>query len=69
MKKTAIEWFFDNLEKNEENTSKYYYLYKKAIEIEKEQIIDAYKSGINCISDADADFYYTINYKSFYPEK
>ena len=43
--------------------------FHKYLDIEKQQILDAYKSGINCISDADADFYYTINYKPFYPEK
>lgn len=67
MKQTAVEW----LEKIC-NDRGYYLMseyFKQAKEMEKEQIIHAYKSGINCISDADADFYYTINYKSFYPEK
>jgi hypothetical protein len=69
MKQTAVEWLFlmlNNPNQNQEFANK---LFLKAKEMEKQQIIDAYKSGINCISDADADFYYTINYKPFYPKK
>jgi hypothetical protein len=73
MKQTALDWFFDNLKSHFEHDGDLLegvkMSFELAKEIEKQQIIDAYKSGINCISDQDADFYYTINYKHFYPIK
>ena len=77
MKKTALQQVMSELEKlhpnlfdiHSEKGRQFVNHFHKFLELEKEQILDAYKSGINCISDADADFYYTINYKPFYPEK
>jgi hypothetical protein len=75
MKQTALEWLGKELESyGDPEFCKIEWqqldsLIQQAKEMEKQQIIDAYKSGINCISDQDADFYYTINYKHFYPIK
>ncbi len=70
MKQTAIEWFFDNL-KNHEIQAEHYDLYQKAKEMEREQIVDAYFKGSQSenAKDKNPEFFYTINYKPFYPEK
>jgi hypothetical protein len=44
MKKTAVEWFFDNL-KNHEIQAEHLTLYEQAKEMEKEQIEDAHIEG------------------------
>ena len=69
MKQTAVEWLINEMPIIDWTDPYWKRKLNIAKEMEKQQIIDAYKSGINCISDQDADFYYTINYKHFYPIK
>ncbi len=67
MKQTAVEWLVDQLEKHYvkvdiKNTAVFY----QAKEMEKQQIIDAYKQGQfdgDIIRDTDAEQYYNQKFK------
>ena len=67
MKQTAVEWLFlmlNDLNKNQEFARK---LLDKALELEKEQIVKAYKDGVTCLPFDDKDVgeqYYDYIYKS-----
>jgi hypothetical protein len=72
---TAVEWFSIktwrlkiHLENKEitvgEYANTYFELYQQAKEMEKEQIIDAYKSDRYPCSDEDAQQYYNETYKT-----
>jgi hypothetical protein len=67
MKQTAVEWFFNELQRMQ------YFIgndmveaYNQAKEMEKQQIIDAYKQGQfdgDIIRDTDAEQYYNQTFK------
>ncbi len=67
MKQTASEWLIDQLEKHYvkvdiKNTAVFY----QAKEMEKQQIIDAYKQGQfdgDIIRDTDAEQYYNQTFR------
>jgi len=70
--KTAVEWLetrAEEREKNNPNESAYWHLkqlqkdFKQAKEIEKEQIIMAYKADLHPCSDEDAEQYYNETFK------
>jgi hypothetical protein len=64
---TAVEWLFlmlDNPNKDQEFAHK---LLNKALELEKEQIVKAYKDGVTCLPFDDKDVgeqYYDYIYKT-----
>jgi hypothetical protein len=45
MAQTALDWFFDKL-KNHEIQAEHFELYKQAKEMENEQLLSVYKSGL-----------------------
>jgi len=63
---TAVEWLFlmiNDPNKNQEFARK---LLDKALELEKEQIVKAYKDGVTCLPFDDKDVgeqYYNETYK------
>ena len=64
MKQTAVEWLVDYIK----NLEKYPYktiqeLEEQAKEMEKEQIIDAYRADLFPCSDEDAEQYYNETYE------
>jgi hypothetical protein len=61
MKQTAVEWLFDEFIKPE-NKASLASLFLKAIEIEKEQIEDAYWDGIFNGEFLDGEGYYNETY-------
>jgi hypothetical protein len=65
---TAVDWLQGEIEYNlfmyPANTDWLPILVDKAKEMEKEQIIDAYKSDRYPCSDADAEEYYNRTYKT-----
>jgi hypothetical protein len=73
MRQTAIDWLEQKL--NNEEIIIYHKLFnywiKQAKEMEREQIVDAYFKGSQSenAKDKNPEFFYTINYKPFYPEK
>ena len=64
-KQTAVEWLEEQAENNDMGNLPIwiYHLFLKAKEIEKQQIIDAYKADRYPCSDEDAEQYYTDTYK------
>jgi hypothetical protein len=64
---TAVEWFFENLNshKIEANANE---LFKQALEMEKQQIIDAYIEGYSSnLNAGDSEKYYNETYKKDKP--
>jgi hypothetical protein len=61
MKQTALDWFFNNL-KSHEIQAEHLSIYKKAKEMEKEQIEDAYWDGIFNGEFLDGAGYYNETY-------
>ena len=59
MKQTAVEWL---MEEYINGLSINLQIMKKALEMEKEQIIDAFNGEPHC--DGDGDRYYNENFKS-----
>ena len=62
-KQTAVEWLFTML--NNPNSDQVFAkkLLDKAIEMEKEQIIDAWEDGQDSFSSRTAEKYYKENFK------
>ena len=66
MKQSSVEFIFEELE-NRENGSPYFtieQIYKKAKEMEKQQIIDAWEDGQNSFSTRNAEQYYKETFKN-----
>ena len=72
MKQTAVEWFVKqlssytttdgNIISHHQNIT---YLFEQAKQMEKEQIMDAYRTGwINYLPDKDSEQYYNETFKS-----
>jgi hypothetical protein len=66
MKQTAVEWLYERLERMIPRTELYnidkkHYL-EQAKEMEKEQIMNAYKADLHPCSDEDAEQYYNETY-------
>jgi hypothetical protein len=67
--KTAVEWFYDEVDRIIENhvvNMMRYPLekaYEQAKEMEKEQIINAYKADFHPCSDEDAEQYHNETFK------
>jgi hypothetical protein len=62
-KQSSIEWLIEEMG-NKHSGAKVYFnanreLVEQAKEMEKQQIIDAYKADLNPCSDEDAEQYYT----------
>jgi hypothetical protein len=55
---TAVEWFFENID-NEILKSEYYYMYQRAKQMEKEQIMRAYDK----VSMSTPEQYYNQTYE------
>ena len=67
MKQTAVEWLYEELILEGINVPKVFY--DKAKEMEKEQIIDAFKTGTKMVdveNELDALFNAIIYYKETY---
>lgn len=68
--KTAVEWLEDELKANlkkvilEGDSELMESLFEQAKEMEKEQIMDAYKADLYPCSDEDAEDYYNETFKS-----
>jgi len=64
MKKTAVEWFFDNL-KSHEIQAEHLIIYQKAKEMERKQILESFTEG--CFTDTwvlkSAEQYYNETYE------
>jgi hypothetical protein len=75
MKQTAIEWLIEQIKDDQFNKVKtnleWSKIFEQAKEMEREQIVDAYFKGSQSenAKDKNPEFFYTINYKPFYPEK
>ena len=70
MKQTAVEYLIDGLRDSITEVvsdTKLHFLIETALEIEKEQIIDAFNSYPIVVMDAEQ--YYNENFKSEYNEK
>lgn len=64
MKQTAVEWLVEEIECRGIVTKELRLAFKKAKEMEKQQIIDAYKEAIiNGFLDDDAEQYYNETFK------
>jgi hypothetical protein len=66
MKQTAVEWLVSHLNKQEWFTYKQREYIEQAKQMEKQQIIDAYKQGQfdgDIIRDTDAEQYYNQTFK------
>lgn len=64
--KTAVEWLEDELHAfiHPEHGKDFLPILKKAKEMEKQQITDAYKADLYPCSDEDAEDYYNETFKS-----
>ena len=64
MKQTAVEWLIEELSKTDQRMlGKVLLIHNQAKQIEKEQIIDAYKADLHPCSDEDAEQYYNETFK------
>jgi hypothetical protein len=65
-KQTAVEWLFEQLWEEPKDKFTWYALLKQAKEMEKEQIINAFEIGSDCIYDLNlptsAKQYYNETY-------
>jgi hypothetical protein len=61
--RTAVERLQAKLWENNMLTNEDLKLFKEALEIEKEQIINAYKADLHPCSDEDAEEYYNQTFK------
>ena len=65
-KQTAVKWLFEQLWEEPKDKFTWYALLKQAKEMEKEQIINAFEIGSDCIYDLNlptsAKQYYTETY-------
>lgn len=71
MKQTAVEWLFEQIDRERYLTdNEMYHLIKQAKAMEKEQIIEAFKSGNHTemrggkVIDTIAEQYYNKTFKS-----
>ena len=65
MKQTAVEWLEDQYIKHSGNLLEMGKSFEQAKEMEKEQIMDAYRTGwINYLPDKDSEQYYNETFKS-----
>jgi hypothetical protein len=63
MKETAVEFLFKEFCETPKDKFTWYYLFEKAKEMEKEQIIDAFKAGAFYPGhELEAEQYYWENY-------
>ena len=63
--KTAVEWLEDQYIKHSGNLLEMGKSFEQAKEMEKEQIMDAYRTGwINYLPDKDSEQYYNETFKS-----
>jgi hypothetical protein len=69
MKQTAVEWLIEQIIKYDlvpQGTNPDNVLFHQALEIEKQQIVKAYKDGVTCLPFDDKDVgeqYYNETYK------
>jgi hypothetical protein len=66
MKQTAVEWLFDKMITEKHTISDWNDVVKQAKEMEKEQIVDAWKNaeGYNDLTNENlAEYYYNETYK------
>jgi hypothetical protein len=64
MKQTAVDWLVSHLNKQEWFTYKQREYIEQAIEMEKQQIIDAYnEGGCNWDSELEAEQYYNDTFR------
>ena len=61
-KQTAVEWIYEQID-DKGNVLGVYDFINQAKEMEKEQIIDAYKADLYPCSDEDAEQYYKETYE------
>jgi len=65
-KQTAVKWLFEQLWEEPKDKFTWYALLKQAKEMEKEQIINAFEIGSDCIYDLNlptsAEQYYNETY-------
>ena len=64
MKQTAVDWLFEQLWETPKDKLTWNTILSKAKEMEKEQIIDAYKYGNQSDVYFKPEQYYNENYKS-----
>lgn len=64
---TAVEWLYEQIKFTDKNTyNELYEQYQQALELEKEQIIDAYERGWDMgamPNDCNSEQYYNKTYK------
>jgi hypothetical protein len=66
MKQTAVEWLEEQTRKPEWHSLKRQDIFEQAKEMEKQQIVKAYKDGVTCLPFDDKDVgkqYYNETYK------
>jgi hypothetical protein len=67
MKQTAVEWLQNELFTEEYMRNNLFEIFENAKEMEKQQIIKAYKDGVTCLPFDDKDVgeqYYNKTYKN-----